>query len=129
MNLTHLVTLVSLLGNLSGSGVLPQVAFPAALEKLQQIGFASYYGDGFHGAMTASGKPYDENQLTAAHRTLPFGTRLRITNLKNHRTVIVTVIDRGPVRKDRILDLSYRGAQELHMVRSGVVQVSAEVLP
>src|SRR5436309_12125487 len=129
MNLTHFVTLVSLLCGLSASGTLPRVATPAAMEKQQEVGFASYYGDVFHGAMTASGKLFDENQLTAAHRTLPFGTRLLITNLKNLRTVIVTVIDRGLVRKDRILDLSYRSAQELRMLRSGVVKVSAEILP
>jgi rare lipoprotein A len=129
MNLTHLVTLVSLLGGFSGSGTPSHVAVPAAMETQQQVGFASYYGDGFHGSMTASGKLYDENQLTAAHRTLPFGTRLLITNLKNLRSVIVTITDRGPFRRDRIIDLSYRCAQQLHMLRSGVVQVSAEILP
>src|SRR5262245_10361056 len=97
MNLTHLVTLVSLLGSFSGSGTNLHSSLPAIMEKVQQVGFASYYGDAFHGAMTASGKLYDENQLTAAHRTLPFGTRLLITNLKNHRSVVVTVNDRGPV--------------------------------
>jgi len=127
MNLTHLVTLVSLLG-FSAAATLPTVAQRAAIVKQQEIGFASYYGDGFHGVMTASGKLFDMNQLTAAHRTLPFGTRLLITNLANNRTVTVTVIDRGPVRKDRILDLSYKSARELHMLQSGVVKVRSEIL-
>lgn len=127
MNLTHLVTMVSLLG-FSAAGTLSMVAHQGTIVRQQEIGFASYYGDCFHGAMTASGKPYDKNQLTAAHRTLPFGTRLLITNLANNRTVSVIVNDRGPVRKDRILDLSYQSARELRMLQAGVVKVRSEVL-
>jgi rare lipoprotein A len=129
MNLTHLLTLVPMLWFVSADGTLPPAGSANAVVEQQEIGLASYYGDDFHGAMTASGKPYDKDELTAAHRTYRFGTRLLITNLRNHRTVVVTVNDRGPIRKDRILDLSYRGAKELHMLRSGVVQVRAEVLP
>ena len=129
MTLTHIVTLVSLLG-FSPVRNFPPVdgKAPSVNVQNQEIGFASYYGDAFHGAITASGKPFDQYKLTAAHRTLPFGTRLRVTNLRNNRNVVVTITDRGPVRKDRILDLSFATAKELHMLNSGVVKVSAEVL-
>ena len=97
-------------------------------EKTFEVGSASYYAGHFEGNRTASGAVYRREQLTAAHRTLPFGTKLLVTNLKNNRSVVVTVNDRGPVPKNRILDLSYAGARELKMVSSGVVPVRAEVL-
>lgn len=98
------------------------------LEKTFEVGSASYYADHFDGNRTASGAVYHPDQLTAAHRTLPFGTRLLVTNLKNNRSVVVTVNDRGPVPKNRILDLSFAGARRLKMVSSGVVPVRTEVL-
>lgn len=99
-----------------------------------QDGLASWYGhgDGYHGKTTASGERFDKNKLTAAHYSLPFGTRVRVTNQKNGRTVVVKINDRYPIstlRKGRIIDLSYRAAQELAMVRDGVVPVRLEVLP
>lgn len=128
MTLTHIVTIVSLLGFSPGGSLSLLSKAPVVNTIRQEIGFASYYGDAFHGAITASGKPFDQYQLTAAHRTLPFGTKLLVTNLRNSRNVVVTITDRGPVRKDRILDLSFASAKELHMLNSGVVQVSAEVV-
>jgi rare lipoprotein A len=89
----------------------------------QATGLASYYAHKFHGRKTASGETYHRDKLTAAHRSLPFGTRLKVTNLANGREVMVRVNDRGPFVKGRIIDLSYAAALELKMVRQGVVRV------
>jgi rare lipoprotein A len=91
-------------------------------------GFASYYGPEFQGRRTASGQRFDHDELTAAHRTLPFGTRVRVTNLKNSRSVVVTINDRGPFRRGRILDVSRRAASDLGFLRAGVARVKLRVL-
>lgn len=101
---------------------------PKPKERYQETGLASYYAHRFHGRRTASGETYNENHLTAAHRRLPFGTRLKVTNLTNGREVYVRVNDRGPFIKGRIIDLSYAAAQELKMIREGVVKVSVEII-
>jgi rare lipoprotein A len=93
-----------------------------------QEGIASYYGHEFHGRQTASGEIYDETKLTAAHRTLSFGTRVRVTNLENGRNVTALINDRGPFVEGRVIDLSYRAAQELDFVRDGLVRVRVEQL-
>jgi rare lipoprotein A len=94
----------------------------------QQTGLASYYAHMFHGRPTASGEVYDENKLTAAHRTLPFGTRIRVTNLQNGKAVQLRVTDRGPFVDGRIVDVSWRAANELDFVAAGLVKVRLEVL-
>lgn len=94
-----------------------------------ETGLASYYGHQYHGRTTANGETYDENALTAAHRTLPFGSRVRVTNLANGKQVVLRVNDRGPFVAGRIIDVSFRGARELDFVRAGVVKVRIEVLP
>lgn len=91
-------------------------------------GKASYYGSRHHGRRTASGERFDQNALTAAHRTLPFGTQVRVTNLNNNRTVVVRINDRGPYGRGRIIDLSFKAAQQLDMIRTGVVPVRVESL-
>jgi rare lipoprotein A len=94
-----------------------------------QTGKATWYSDSLAGRPTASGEPYDPGELTAAHRTLPFGTRVRVTNLRNDRSVVVRVNDRGPFgRADRIIDLSRAAAEGLEMIRAGVVPVRLEVV-
>ena len=93
-----------------------------------EIGIASYYGDAFHGKQTASGEVFDQWKLTCAHRVLPFGTRLRVTNLQNKRSVIVRVNDRGPWVSGRIVDLSYAAAKKLGMIEKGLVKVKTEVV-
>src|SRR5918992_5671850 len=80
------------------------------------LGRASWYGEPHHGRKTASGEKFDMHRFTAAHRTLPLGTRLLVTNIANGRSVVVRVNDRGPYRGDRILDLSYAAARALHAV-------------
>lgn len=90
------------------------------------VGVASYYAAKFQGRPTASGERFDNGKLTAAHRTLPFGTKVRVTNLENGRSVTVRVNDRGPFVKGRMIDLSYAAAQRLEMVRTGVARVRLE---
>jgi rare lipoprotein A len=103
---------------------LSQSTFATAAD----TGTASYYGKGFHGRRAANGEIFDMNAMTAAHRSLPFGTRLQVTNMKNGRSVVVRIQDRGPYIKGRVLDLSYGAARALDMVESGIVKVSyAEV--
>jgi rare lipoprotein A len=87
------------------------------------IGTASYYGKGFHGRKAANGERYDMNGLTAAHRTLPFGTRLQVTNMKNGRSVVVRISDRGPFIRNRAIDLSLGAAKAIGMVESGLAKV------
>lgn len=91
-------------------------------------GTASYYGHRFHGRITANGEIYDENLLTAAHRTLPFGTRVRVTNLTNGKVVELRINDRGPFVAGRIIDVSWRAARELDFVRQGLVLVRIDIL-
>jgi len=91
-------------------------------------GKASWYGEAFHGRPTASGEPYDMHAPTAAHKTLPFGTRVRVTNLDNGKQTVVRINDRGPFVKGRIIDLSYGAAKKIQMLQAGVVRVKLEVL-
>ena len=92
------------------------------------MGFASYYGSRFHGGRTASGERYDEKALTAAHRTLPFGTKVQVTNLANGKSVVVTITDRGPFTKGRVIDVSRRAARKLDFLRDGTTRVRLEVV-
>jgi rare lipoprotein A len=91
-------------------------------------GVASFYGRRFQGRTTASGEPYDADQLTAAHRTLPFGTRVKVTNLDNRRSVVVRVNDRGPFKSGRIIDVSKKAADQLDFVAAGLARVKIEVV-
>ena len=101
-------------------------ARPAPKRRL--VGVASYYGPGFVNQPTANGERFDPRELTAAHRTLPFGTRVRVTNLENGRQVVVRINDRGPYRKGRVIDLSRAAARRLGFVEDGVTNVRIEVL-
>lgn len=93
-----------------------------------QSGQGSYYADKFAGRATASGAPYRPGQMTAAHNTLPFGTRIKVTNVRNGKSVKVTVNDRGPHVKGRIVDVSRKAANKLDLVDAGVVPVQLKVL-
>lgn len=93
-----------------------------------EVGVASYYHDRFHGRQTANGERFDQNAYSAAHRTLPFGTKVRVTRLDTGKSVIVTINDRGPFRKGRVVDLSRQAARDLAMVEKGLVRVKVEVL-
>ena len=98
---------------------------------VEQVGEASFYGDGFHGKKTASGERFDQNDLTAAHPSLPLGTNATVTNLETGNSVEVKINDRGPYVKGRDIDLSKGAAKELGMTKDGVapVKIEAEVAP
>lgn len=96
--------------------------------KKYQVGKASWYGRVFQHHRTASGEPYDMNDLTAAHRSLPLGSWVKVTNLRNERSVMVRINDRGPVKKNRIIDLSYGAAKILGMGSSGVSSVRLDIV-
>jgi rare lipoprotein A len=93
-----------------------------------QTGKASFYADKFEGSPTASGEKYRSSKLTAAHKTLPFGTRIRVTNLSNNQTVEVLVNDRGPYVENRVIDLSKAAAEKLGFVNQGLADIRLEVI-
>ena len=97
-------------------------------EPIRQEGIASYYGYKFHGKKTASGELFNMKELTAAHKTLPFNTLVKVTNLKNKKSVIVRINDRGPYSPKRIIDVSRAAAEEIEMIQSGLIEVELEVL-
>jgi len=112
---------------MSTGGCAGGAAVRSAPTVIVQKGKASYYHDSLHGRPTASGALYDRDALTAAHRSLPFGTEILVRNLENGKSVRVTVNDRGPFVSARIVDLSRRAAEALDFVSQGVVDVIVEV--
>ncbi|HEY0044352.1 MAG TPA: septal ring lytic transglycosylase RlpA family protein [Allosphingosinicella sp.] len=108
----------------------PAAVPEATLGRYEEIGrgVASYYGKELAGNRTASGERFDPNGLTAAHRSLPLGTKLRVTNLSNGEDVVVRVNDRGPFAKSRLIDLSLGAARDIGMVRTGTARVTVEIL-
>lgn len=111
---------------------IPGVSQATASENIRVAktlsGPASWYGGKFHGRTTANGERFDMNELTAAHRSLPFGTRVRVTNERNGRSVVVRINDRGPFIGNRIIDLSRGAAAAVGMVSTGVAPVRVDVL-
>jgi len=135
--LAHLmvaICLVTTMGAAPGTGSAkpknkkPPIATPQSDPKPYQTGRASWYGKQFDGRTTASGEPYDMFQLTAAHRQLPLGTWVKVTNLRNGKWVIVRINDRGPVPESRIIDLSYGAAQLLDLRARGVERVRLDIV-
>ena len=109
--------------------VLGQTYYPLkSAHGYEEEGVASWYGPGFHGKLTANGETYNQYDMTAAHRILPLGMRVRVTNLANNRSVIVRVNDRGPFAKDRIIDLSRAAATRLDMTGKGTARVKVQTL-
>jgi rare lipoprotein A len=106
----------------------PPAFQPVDTSEVYQVGMASYYGEKFHGQPTASGELFNMYKFSAAHRVLPLGTFIRVTNLENGRRVEVKVNDRGPFVEGRILDLSFAAALELEMVKAGTARVMIEVV-
>lgn len=100
----------------------------ATADNFTETGVASWYGPKFHGKKTSSGETYNQYAYTAAHKTLPFGTRLRVTNLDNGRTTKVVVNDRGPFKTGRIIDLSRVAAQDIDMIGTGIARVRIEAI-
>ena len=131
----HIFTYLDVVLFLTKSNLLLRKLFIALIfclvyisSQAQETGITSYYHDYFIGKMTASGEKYDPNKLTAAHKSLPFGTMIKATNLDNGKSVIVRVTDRGPYVKNRILDLSKSAAVQLGLVQSGFARVSYTII-
>jgi rare lipoprotein A len=115
------------------AGAYPQAGPSAgdaasAAARYDVVGTASWYGKPYHGRRTASGEVYNMHRLTAAHRTLPFGTRVVVTNLENGRTVIVTINDRGPFKGNRVIDVSQKAAGQLGFLNQGLTRVGMRIL-
>lgn len=102
------------------------IAVEEAREKL--TGIVSWYADKFHGNKTSSGELYNKNELTAAHKTLPFGTKVKVTNIKNGKSVVVKINDRGPHSKSRVLDLSRAAFTEIGSINAGILNIEMEVV-
>ncbi|MEZ5829956.1 MAG: septal ring lytic transglycosylase RlpA family protein [Dongiaceae bacterium] len=102
--------------------------YPKADYKYSETGIASWYGPGFHGKRTANGEVYDENGLTAAHKTLPMPSMVRVTNLENGRSIEVRINDRGPYQAGRIIDMTRRGAQLLGFIGNGTARVRVDIM-
>ncbi len=109
------------------SPLADKTPIPSKLIQVVQ-GAASWYGPGFYGRTTANGERFRKGTLTAAHRTLPFGTRVRVTNLSNGRSVVVRINDRGPFKYHRVIDLAHGAASQLKMMQAGQVPVKLEIL-
>ena len=118
--------MVILIGLLTGCGGRAVLRSGGPTTTVQE-GNASYYHDSLHGNLTANGETYNRQALTAAHRTLPFGTEVRVTNLANGMSVRLRINDRGPFVRSRIIDVSRRAAELLGFVREGVVDIRLEV--
>jgi rare lipoprotein A len=110
----------------AGKVKLPSASLPES--RAAQTGIASWYGPGFHGQATASGAIYNQYDLTAAHQTLPLGSRVMVTNLNNGKSIDVLINDRGPFAKERIIDLSHAAAQSIDMIGPGTAPVRIEVI-
>ena len=113
---------------LVGTAQSPPASIGATTEPVK--GICVYYNDKFQGHVTASGEKYDKGALTAAHRTLPFGTMVKVTNLENNKSVVVRVNDRGPQggSKAKIIEITSRAAKEIDMIKKGKVQCQMEVV-
>ena len=112
----------------SVQGSSPEVRQQVVKPKPYQVGTASWYGETFQGKPTASGEPFEMNDMTAAHLTLPIGSYVKVTNLRNGKAVVVRVNDRGPVVPGRIIDLSYGAAQALQFHHRGLQRVRLDVV-
>ncbi len=108
----------------SSGKIVPKTIRSGGMEE----GMASYYAEEFHGRKTSNGETYDMNSMTAAHPSFPFNTKVKVTNLDNGKSIVVRINDRGPFKKNRIIDLSYMAAKELEMIGPGTAFVRVEVI-
>lgn len=109
-------------------GALPALPATRSEPGVVQRGIASFYHDSLHGRRTASGQVYNKDEMSAAHRTLPLGTKVRVTDVASGRSILVRINDRGPFVRGRIIDLSRRAASELKLIRRGIAPVKVEVV-
>lgn len=125
MNKNKVIHIYSLI--IASLFIYSSYAFSAA-KPFSQTGIASYYADKYQGRKTANGERFDQNKLTAAHKKLKFNTKVRVTNIKTGKSIIVRINDRGPFVKGRIIDLSKAGFKKLGNTKSGVMKVKIEVV-
>jgi rare lipoprotein A len=123
----RMFTMALVLGALVSSPAIAQTPPPSTKSDAME-GLAAYYSNRLDGRKTASGQIFDQSALTAAHPTLPFGTKVKVTNTKNGRSVVVRINDRGPTQPGRVIDLSRAAAGKLAMLRAGLVPVKLEVV-
>ena len=123
-----LTAVLAVAGLLAASPTGQGAQFPDTVPDWVQQGRVSWYGPGFHGRRTANGEVFDTHDLTMAHRSLPMGTSVRVTNLENGRSVVLRVNDRGPYVRGRVADLSHAAAERLGFVDEGVVPARIELL-
>ena len=119
----------AMVSNVTPAEIVTTVSAPktTVLTRIKS-GMASWYGSVLQGHRTASGRRFNMFELTAAHRTLPFGSKVKVTDLRNHLSVVVTVTDRGVLDPDKVIDLSWAAAQQLHMLKMGVDPVRLELI-
>jgi rare lipoprotein A len=110
------------------AGIDAQARTHSGRSEVFKAGMASYYHDRFHGRRTASGARYDKNSYSAAHKSLPLGTQVRVTDSRSGKSVVVRINDRGPYARGRVIDLSRAAAQEIGLTRKGVTKVELEIL-
>ena len=120
--LIYVITCLLLVLSTAGCGVFFSRG-PGAEADPYQSGLASWYGKKFHGRKTASGSPYDMGAMTAAHKTLPFGTKVKVVEVKTGNSVVVTINDRGPFVENRVIDLSKEAAKQLGIIEQGHAKV------
>lgn len=135
ISLIFAVSLASCTSYVRFSSDSPSISYRDKAHKVESnkngevfYGKASYYADKFQGRKTANGEKFDQNKLTAAHKSLPFGTIVSVENLNNGKKIVVKINDRGPFIRGRVIDLSKKAAEELDMIKDGVVQVKVEIL-
>jgi rare lipoprotein A len=128
MRLVQRAAVAAMLASCSVFAAGPGVAGEKPKVSRSISGAASWYGGKFHGRLTANGERYDMNKLTAAHKTLPFGTKVRVTNRANGKSVVVRINDRGPYVGGRAIDLSRGAATAVGMLHSGVAKVKLDIL-
>ena len=128
MRLVQKAAVAAMLASCSIFAAAPGVAGEKPKVSRSISGAASWYGGKFHGRLTANGERYDMNKLTAAHKTLPFGTKVRVTNRANGKSVVVRINDRGPYVGGRAIDLSRGAATAVGMLHSGVAKVKLDIL-
>ena len=115
-------------GILAVLALSPVIASAKTTSGHAQQGIASFYADKFHGRKTANGERFNQNALTAAHKSLPLGTKVRVTRVATGDSIVVRINDRGPFVKGRVIDLSRRAARELGFIRKGLAKVRVEVI-
>jgi rare lipoprotein A len=128
IHLAITVLILSLLVGCSSAAAVNDEKTRSYAKSHQLVGQASWYGQKFHGKLTASGERYNMRAYTAAHKTLPFGTVVRVTNTANNKSVDVKINDRGPYAKGRVIDLSQKSFEQIGSVKNGVAPVTIEVI-